>query len=142
MLKRNFIHLKNLLLADCNFVYELDKNCVADLKSITHEHVLKFIGLVNRNQYLNLLMIESRLPIILSEIIINMIAEKKFTLKTAFIISGFDVFTLRDDIDVNLKHQLKRCYMVCYFLMLVLVMFSTAPWKITGYITGKERMEN
>ena len=37
-----------------------------------------------------------------------MIAEKKFTLKTASIISGFDVFTFRDDIDVNLKHQFKK----------------------------------
>ena len=108
MLKRNFIHLKNLLLANCNFVYELDKNCLANVKSITHERVLKFLGLKNRNQYLNLLMLESRLPIILSDIIINMIAEKKFTLKTASIISGFDEFTLRDDIDVNLKYQFKK----------------------------------
>ena len=108
MLNENFIHLKNLLLANCNFVYELDKNCLANVKSITHEHVLKFLGLKNRNQYLNLLMLESRLPSILSEIIINMIAEKKIILKTASIISGFDVFTFRDDIDVNLKHQFKK----------------------------------
>ena len=108
MLKSNFIHLKNLLLADCKFVYELDKNCEANVKSITHERVVKFLGLENKNQYLNLMMIESRLPIILSDIIINMIAEKKFTLKTAFMISEFDVFTLRDDIDVNLKYQFKK----------------------------------
>ena len=108
MLESIFIHLKNLLLADCNFVYALDKNCETNVKNITNEHIVKFQGLKNRNQYLNLLMIESRLPFILSDIIINIIAEKNFTAKTAFISSGFDEFTMRDDIDVNLKYQFKK----------------------------------
>lgn len=108
MLSENFIHLKNLSLANYNFVYELDKNCVFNMRSITNHNVLKFIGLENRNQYLNLLMLESRLPFILSDIIVNIISEKNFTLKTAFIISWFDEFTLREEIDVNLKYDLKK----------------------------------
>jgi hypothetical protein len=108
MLESNFIHLKNLLLAECYFVYVLDKNCEANVKNISYEHIVKFRGLKNRNQYLNFLMIESRLPIIISDIIINMIAEKKFTLKTTCIINGFDEFTLRNNIDVTLKYQLKK----------------------------------
>lgn len=105
----NFIHLKNLLLANYNFIYEIDENCIEpDIKTIGMAGTLKFKSLKNKTQHLNLMMIESNLPDILWNIILNLIKEENYTLETTFINKDFKQLSLKKEIETSTKYQLKK----------------------------------
>ena len=109
MLDSNFTHLKNLRLADYNFVYELNENCYrSDIKNIEKKELLRFNGLENTTQQLNLMMIEYSLPNILSNIVLCIIQERNTSLNTILLKQSFENLVLKKDGDYYIKHQLKK----------------------------------
>ena len=109
MRNSNFIHLKNLLLADYTFIYKMDKNSTEpNIKTIGRVGDLKFKSLKNKTQYLNLMMIESSLPDILWNIILNLIKEENYTLTRTIINMNFEKLSLKKEIETSTKYQLKK----------------------------------
>lgn len=109
MLNSDFIHLKNLRLADYNFVYELNKNCYrSDIKNKRKKDLIIFSGLENKTQQLNLMMIESSLPNILSDVVLDIIQAGKTSLNTIFLKQSLENLVLKKDGDYYIKHQLKK----------------------------------
>ena len=108
MLHNNFIHLKNLRLADYNFIYELNKNCYrSDIKNVIKKDLLIFNRLDNMIQQLNLMMIESSLPNILSNIILDIIDKGNFSLGINFILQECRERALKNESNYYIKYKLK-----------------------------------
>ena len=96
-------------MADYNFVYELNENCYrSDIKNIENKELLRFNGLENTTQQLNLMMIESSLPNILSNIVLGIIQERNKSLNTILLKQSFENLVLKKDGDYYIKHQLKK----------------------------------
>ena len=108
MLHCNFIHLRNLSLAEYNFVYKIKETFyLSEIKKIKKTDQLIFYRLDNRIQQLNLIMIESHLPNILSNIVLCMIEQGSFSLSTKFIRQKYTDLTLINESDYYIKYKLK-----------------------------------
>ncbi len=66
----NFIHLKDNVFAEYVFVYHInDGYSIAEVKKINNKQQILFKKLVNKQQQLNLMFIDSSFPILLSDVV-------------------------------------------------------------------------
>ncbi len=88
--KANFIHLKEVLFAEYNIIYRVnDCYSIKNLSKITLKQQLLFQKFENKNQQMNLVLVDSIFPNILSDLVVEILTKR---------ISSFDEY-------INLKRN-------------------------------------
>jgi hypothetical protein len=77
-----FIHLRKLTLGEYNFVFHInDGYGINDLSKFGSKHQFLFVRLNNKNQQMNLMLVDSIFPILLADIVLEVFLNKGKTLK-------------------------------------------------------------
>lgn len=82
ILPANFIHLKQLVLGEYNFIYHTnDGHKITRLWKFSSKHQLLFQKLENKVQQMNLMLVDSVFPVLLADIVLEVFLNKVRSLK-------------------------------------------------------------